>query len=300
MSPRVTVVIPTFNRHGYLVQAIESCLAQTEPVKIIVVDHGSSDNTPEVATRFGERIQYVRREFDSGPHFAWLDGCLLADTEFVKLLFDDDTLQPTFVAESMRFFSPAVGFVFSAVRLINHEGERSGELFGTIFPQSGVFSNRKDRKKVRLPLISPSAAIFRKEDLIDSIFIHKLPIQNQVYHGVGPDHFVKLLALMRRPSFGFVGEPLANFRSHPGSITVSSTTENRNQDLKFAYLDVANIAGLFLLIDRLGLVRLLQRVEPLRRLGRKPGKLLARLRRQVEAHGPVPLRWRARSALPKE
>ena len=300
MSPRVTVVIPTFNRYDYLVQAIESCLAQTERVRIVVVDHGSSDNTPEVATRFGERIQYVRREFDSGPHFAWLDGCLLADTEFVKLLFDDDMLQPKFVEESMRLFSPAVGFVFSAVSLINHEGERSGELFRTMFPQSGVFSTRKDRKKVRLPLISPSAAIFRKEDLVDSLFIHKLPIQNQVYHGVGPDHFVKLLALMRRPSFGFVEEPLADFRSHPGSITIASTTANRNQDLKLAYLDVANIAALFLLIDRLGLVRFLQRVEPVRRLGRRIGTLNARIRRQVVTHGLLPLRWRAQSSLRKE
>lgn len=300
MSPRVTVVIPTFNRYDYLVQAIDSCLAQTEPVRIIVVDHGSSDNTVQVEAHFGDTIQYVRREFDSGPHFAWLDGCLLADTEFVKLLFDDDTLEPTFIAESMRFFSPEVGFVFSAARLINHDGRTTGELFGSMFPQSGVFSTQRDRKKVRMPLISPSAAIFRKEDLVDSLFIHKLPIQKQAYHGVGPDHFVKLVALMRRPGFGFVGERLANFRSHPGSITIASTAENRNQDLKSAYIDVANIAGLFALIDRLRLVRFLQRVEPLRRLGRKPARLLARIRRQVAAHGFVPLRWRNRSSLQKE
>ena len=110
--PQVTVVIPTFNRFDYLCEAIQSCLDQTEAVDIIVVDHGSVDATPTVPFLFADRVTYVRREADSGPHFAWLDGCLRAETELVKLLFDDDTLEPTYVEKTAKLFSPSVGFVF--------------------------------------------------------------------------------------------------------------------------------------------------------------------------------------------
>jgi glycosyltransferase involved in cell wall biosynthesis len=297
MSPRVTIVIPTYNRFEYLLEAVESCIAQTEAVNIIVVDHGSSDATITVQAYFGDRILYIRREFDSGPHFSWLDGCLLAETDLVKLLFDDDTLEPTFIEKTAGLFSPAVGFVFSSATITNDAGDPIGELFKGILPGSGVFSRRKDRRAVRLPLVSPSAAIFRKEDLIDSLFIQKMPIQERTYHGVGPDHFVKLLALMRRREFGFVNEKLVNFRSHPGSITVASSNKNRSAELRLAYLDVANIAFVFQVISTLRIVAALRLIEPLRRSIRFSAKTLQRIRVQLAKHGPVPLRLKNNSKI---
>ena len=50
---RVTVVIPTHNRADLLTCAIESVLSQTaaDRCDIVVVDDGSTDQTPEVAAR---------------------------------------------------------------------------------------------------------------------------------------------------------------------------------------------------------------------------------------------------------
>ena len=297
MPPRVTVVIPTFNRFEYLLSAIESCIAQTEEVKIIVVDHGSSDATISIAKRFEGKVRYIRREFDSGPHFSWLDGCLLADTELVKLLFDDDTLEPNYIEETASLFSPSVGFVFSAATIVNEAGEPEGKLFSGILPSSGLFFRHRDIRRIKRPLISPSAAIFRKEDLVDSLFINKLPIQERVYHGVGPDHFVKLVALMRRPQFGFVDKPLANFRSHPGSITIASARGGRSADLKLAYLDVSNVALLLQLISRFKILSVLRAFEPVIGKGRTARETLRRVQIQVRAHGLVPLRLRNRFAV---
>ena len=47
-DPQVSVIIPTFNQNGYLVEAIKSVLSQTyASLEVIVVDDGSTDNTAE-------------------------------------------------------------------------------------------------------------------------------------------------------------------------------------------------------------------------------------------------------------
>mgnify|MGYP000150019797 CR=1 FL=1 len=90
--PQVSIVIPTFNRSGMLRRCIDSALAQTFPCEVVVCDHGSSDDTPTVARSYGDRIRYVRREQDSGVHFAWLDGVVSACGEFVHINYDDDLI----------------------------------------------------------------------------------------------------------------------------------------------------------------------------------------------------------------
>ena len=73
-KPKVAIVIPTFNRSKYVQKAIETSLAQTYPCEVIVCDHGSKDDTPNVMKKYGNKIKYVRKEEDFGPHFCWLDG----------------------------------------------------------------------------------------------------------------------------------------------------------------------------------------------------------------------------------
>ncbi|HEY6554739.1 MAG TPA: glycosyltransferase, partial [Vicinamibacteria bacterium] len=60
--PLVTVVLPTHNRAHLIARAIDSVLAQTyEPIECIVVDDGSTDGTPEVLARYGDRIRVIRQ-----------------------------------------------------------------------------------------------------------------------------------------------------------------------------------------------------------------------------------------------
>ena len=58
--PRVSIVIPTYNRLGYLQIAIDSALAQTScDCEIIVVDDGSTDGTGDVLrAQYGQPIRY--------------------------------------------------------------------------------------------------------------------------------------------------------------------------------------------------------------------------------------------------
>lgn len=250
----VTIVIPTFNRADRLRVAIESCLAQSVDVSVIVVDHGSSDKTSDVAVSFGTAIDYVRRETDSGPEFAWLDGLVRVKTEFSKLLFDDDWLDPFFVETCLLNMHENSGFVFSNAKVVS---EPSGRTFSHLSPESRALLRDRRRYPTSLipSLVSPSQMLNRTEDLLDSVHVGQLPFQTTSHHGAGSDHWVKLLTLLRDKSWTYVDAELVSFGAHEGSITVgASLNSSRTANLERTYdqvtefyiaLRLARCAGIF-------------------------------------------------------
>lgn len=85
----ISVVIPTFNRAGVVVQAIESVLAQGAETEVIVVDDGSTDDTAVVIAPFMDRIRYVRTE-NGGVSAARNRGIIEARGEWIAFLDSDD------------------------------------------------------------------------------------------------------------------------------------------------------------------------------------------------------------------
>lgn len=220
--PQVSIVIPTFNRSAMLRRCIESALAQTQACEVIVVDHGSSDDTPAVAASFGDRLRYLRRDVDHGVHFCWLEGVISAKGEFVHLNFDDDFLEPTYVEKCMALMGPEVALVFSKVALRNEEtGRVDSELFGE-FGETGVRPASAFMHKHVRGLVSPGAAILRRKDILDALYVGKVPFARHEYRGVGPDWLMTAMATLSYPKIGFVAEPLAIFSHHAGSITVAA------------------------------------------------------------------------------
>jgi teichuronic acid biosynthesis glycosyltransferase TuaG len=68
-APLVSVVIPVYNQGRYLAAAIESVLAQKyEPIELIVVDDGSSDDTPAVIAQYVDRISSIRQSNHGASH----------------------------------------------------------------------------------------------------------------------------------------------------------------------------------------------------------------------------------------
>lgn len=94
MSPRVSVVIPTYNRASMIGEAIDSVIAQSlADVEIIVVDDGSTDGTAEAMQAYGSRVTYVRTPHVHPAH-ARNVGYRLARGEYVTCLDSDDRLHP--------------------------------------------------------------------------------------------------------------------------------------------------------------------------------------------------------------
>jgi glycosyltransferase involved in cell wall biosynthesis len=112
-DPLVTVLIPTFNYGRFVPEAVESALAQTYPHReIIVVDDGSTDDTPSRLAPYRDRIQYIYQA-NRGPDAARNTGIRAARGEFIGLLDADDLWHPRKLELQMQVFRdhPQAGLV---------------------------------------------------------------------------------------------------------------------------------------------------------------------------------------------
>lgn len=94
----VSVIIPTYNRAGFLAQAIDSVLSQKYPVfELIVVDDGSADETRELLASYGKALVALHQE-NRGPAAARNTGIRAARYPLLAFLDSDDRFTPNKLA----------------------------------------------------------------------------------------------------------------------------------------------------------------------------------------------------------
>jgi len=86
----ISVVIPVYNREGFIARALDSVLAQTlRPLEVIVVDDGSCDNTPKILESYHDKIHVITQE-NAGVSAARNSGIKAAKGTWICLLDSDD------------------------------------------------------------------------------------------------------------------------------------------------------------------------------------------------------------------
>lgn len=104
----ISVIIPTYNRAKILPHAIKSVMRQTwSNIEIIIVDDGSTDNTPDVLSnikRGGKRITIVRNRRRLGLPSARNIGLKNANGDFVFFSEDDLILAPNALETLIKTF----------------------------------------------------------------------------------------------------------------------------------------------------------------------------------------------------
>jgi glycosyltransferase involved in cell wall biosynthesis len=125
---KAAVVIPVFNHARFVVEAIDSVLAQTRrPDRILVIDDGSSDNSLDVCRRFEPRGVEVFAQQNQGAHASINRGVVLAaaDCEVIAILNSDDRHHSDRIAKTLGVLAadPSAAVVASKLRYIDDAGE---------------------------------------------------------------------------------------------------------------------------------------------------------------------------------
>lgn len=119
--PKVSVIIPTYNRANLIGRAINSVLNQTyRDFEVIVVDDASTDNTLGVIEQIkDDRIKVIKHKLNAGAAISRNTGVNASKGDYIAFLDDDDIWQPTKIEKHIRVFQisgPNVGVVYSSLK----------------------------------------------------------------------------------------------------------------------------------------------------------------------------------------
>lgn len=230
MQPKVSILIPVFNREKYISETLKSSLDQTyKNIEVIVIDNASTDRSWDIIQRFAEvdsRVKVFRNQSNVGPVRNWLRCVDEATGQFGKILWSDDLIAPEFIERTLPLFNADVGFVFTAANIFtgnNYLDHAPSYLLGktglyptTVYIYEALFG-------WKMP-VSPGCAIFRMDDIRKHLW---LQIPNKIQsdfsmHAIGNDLLLFFLTAKDYKYFGHVAKSLSFFRAHDESITCSS------------------------------------------------------------------------------
>jgi len=206
MNDLVSVIIPTYNRSHFLVEAIESVLSQTYPnVELIVVNDGSTDDTETKLAPYMDKIEYIKK-VNGGISSAVNTGLQASKGKYITRLDDDDLFLPEKIAKQVEVFenNPDIGLVTSGCFVIDSIGRITSVKNAPDFSDYGTF----------LSLLF-DYAIFQSTVMV----LHKCHDKLGFYRkGIGEDYDM-FVRIARYWEIGVVNEPLAKIRRHDGNIT---------------------------------------------------------------------------------
>ena len=92
--PKVSVIIPTFNRAKLVCRAIDSVLVQSySNIECVVIDDASTDNTFNILKdRYGSKIHVIRNKRNMDKSYSRNKGVIETDADYVCFLDSDDIL----------------------------------------------------------------------------------------------------------------------------------------------------------------------------------------------------------------
>ena len=122
--PLVTVCMPAHNEERYIVEAVDSVLAQTYPnVEVICIDDGSTDGTADILRGYGDAIVFESTQ-NGGVQRARNLALAQARGEFVHFLDADNYLLPRSIAAKVQAaLSTGADLVFSNQIILGDSGD---------------------------------------------------------------------------------------------------------------------------------------------------------------------------------
>lgn len=208
--PRLSVLIPVYNRPAMVRRSIHSIQQQTYPDwEMIVVDDGSTDDTPAILAQLAAadpRIRLVTSEVNGGTARASNLALQHAGGELLARLDSDDFAYPERLAQQVAFLDqhPEVAVLGGGAHLVNDDYQ----IYGTVlYPETHEAILRLMYR--RCPLLHPTV-VFRR-----TFFEQVGPYQPNLRDG---QDWEILLRGQRCFRYHNLPVPLIQYRSHHSTI----------------------------------------------------------------------------------
>lgn len=162
MSARLCIIITAYNMAEFLRVTVESCLALAPKAdEVIVVDDGSTDETPVICRSFGNAIRYERVE-NGGVSRARNIGAKMASGDWLLFLDGDDCLMPDGPQALMSAAEAAgAGVAYGLVKERQappQEPRITGQSHAAGFPPTPALRNYW-----RCAVVTPGSAVIRRD-----------------------------------------------------------------------------------------------------------------------------------------
>ena len=226
MTLSVSVVVPAYNRAALVGETIERILAQSLPaLEVIVVDDGSTDDTPAVLARFGDRIR-VERIANSGELAARNHGIGLARGTLIAFCDSDDLWERDHLARMAALWErePGLNAAYANFRLLEHG----------VWRQRTKFDDAPDGYWRDLRPVSDDAGVFDRP-VVDLLlrfmpfFPSALVVHGERFRALGAwdcavnrwmsQDLATALRLAEHPPLGVLLAPTVGIRKHPGNFS---------------------------------------------------------------------------------
>ncbi len=211
-NPKVSVVIPCYNREDFVARTLDSALAQTYPnIDVIVVDDGSTDSTRDILESYGSRITVLEHpgRVNKGQSAAINVGLRKADGEYVAILDSDDLWAPEKIEKQVRFLEahPEVGLVYGNGYAID-ESER--KLY-RMYDSSHREESNPERVLIDCYFLLPNNALLRR-----SIFEITGGFDEHLRAAQDHDMAIRVAEVAK---LAFIDEEVFYYRRHKDSIS---------------------------------------------------------------------------------
>jgi len=145
--PKVSVIIPTYNRSAFISKAVSSVLKQTyRDYEIIIIDDGSTDATAAIIERFnGDKIKYIYQSH-KGRSSARNKGVAKSNGDYIAFLDSDDVWLPEKLAIQVKAMddTPKCGLAYTDAFMEDINGDNieqrskkyscpSGDVFAQLY-----------------------------------------------------------------------------------------------------------------------------------------------------------------------
>ena len=209
-SPRVSVLLPTYNRAKYLLESVNSALDQTfRDLEVVIVDDGSTDDTPQVVRGIQDpRVRYLYQEnrgVSAALNTAWRE----AHGEYLALLGSDDVWLSNLLEELVPVLDadPNLGLVYARAQGMDAQGRPLPQILGA--PEK--FPGESLRSILYGDFVCGLAAVFRRASL------GRVGGFNETM--TGNEDWDLWIRLAEQYHFAYRDDILARYRMHPQSLT---------------------------------------------------------------------------------